>query len=151
MIHLASARVVDAGWRKEPAVVFEDPGAQTGVRLDAGEQVVLLLDAVAVAVAVGLSFWAVRNGLPRFRPLHAAASALGSIYLVGYVWLFWRLNVSDDGGRAAVEAVLSYSSLFRGVGLVVWVSVWWWVPYQSVRVHREVREAFDVAEPEDGR
>ena len=91
--------------------------------------------ASAAAIVNGLA--AGRRGMPVYRRMHTAIATLSVIYAGSYVWLLAELLSGAD----MAGAVLIWSSVMRGVALVVWPAVWCAPALCSLRIRRQLHEA----------
>lgn len=97
-----------------------------------------LVGAVAAFVVNALA--AGKRGLPSWRPLHTAVATLAAIYCGGYAWFLIE--------QPTVEL---WSSILRGVSLVVWPVVWTLPAVITLRtrqrLHRAVKEYRSEPQP----
>lgn len=78
-----------------------------------------------------------RRGMPVFRRLHVAIATLGVIYAGSYVWLAVELIYGAD----MTGAILTWSSVMRGVALVAWPAVWIMPAVYSLHIRKGLERA----------
>jgi hypothetical protein len=99
-------------------------------QLPVSDEIVAWLAMALIIFAACVNLRAARFGLTRFRMIHTATATLAFIYVAGYLWL-----LLGDANP------MRWSSVFRGVSLIVWPVVWAWPAWESIVVHRELRDA----------
>ncbi len=109
------------------------------------EMVVFGLNFVGASASAVVNWWAAgRRGMPVFRRLHVAIATLSIIYAGSYVWLAAELWAGTD----AMGAVLQWSSVMRGVALVVWPVVWVAPAMMSLRIRKGLERAIELQRQE---
>ena len=97
------------------------------------EEVIVAINAVNALMALGsmvVNGWAARDGLLRFRVIHAAVASLAFLYALLYGWLL----LFDPPLRL-------WSSIGRGLSLTAWPIVWVLPAVVSIRATRELHQA----------
>jgi hypothetical protein len=97
------------------------------------EEVIVAINAVNALMAFGSVFvnlWAARDGLLRFRAVHASVASLAFLYALLYGWLL----IFDPPLRL-------WSSIGRGLSLTAWPIVWVLPAVVSIRATHELHQA----------
>ncbi len=100
------------------------------------EELIIAVNALLALGSVVVNAWAARDGLLRFRVVHAAVASLGVLYALLYGWLL----LFDPPLRL-------WSSIGRGLSLTAWPIVWLLPACVSVRAMRELHTAIREREP----
>ena len=94
------------------------------------EELIIAVNALLALGSVVVNAWAARDGLLRFRVVHAAVASLGVLYALLYGWLL----LFDP-------PLQTWSSVGRGLSVTAWPIVWVWPALASVRAMRELHSA----------
>ena len=94
------------------------------------EELIIAVNALLALGSVVVNVWAARDGLLRFRVIHAAVASLAFLYALLYGWLL----LFDPPLRL-------WSSIGRGLSLTAWPIVWVLPAVVSIRATRELHQA----------
>jgi len=94
------------------------------------EEVIIAINAAMALGASALNWWAARDGLLRFRVVHAAVASLALCYVALYGWLL----LFDP-------PLQTWSSVGRGLSVTAWPIVWVWPALTSAQSMRELHSA----------
>ncbi len=94
------------------------------------EELIIAVNALMALGSVVVNVWAARDGLLRFRVVHAAVASLGVLYALLYGWLL----ICDPPLRL-------WSSIGRGLSLTAWPIVWILPAVVSIRATHELHQA----------
>lgn len=103
------------------------------------EELIIAVNALLALGSVVVNWWASRDGLLRFRVMHAAVASLAILYTALYGWLL----LFDPPLR-------TWSSIGRGLSLTAWPIVWVWPAWVSVSAMRELHAAIRTRQEGDG-
>lgn len=94
------------------------------------EEVIVAVNAVMAFGSMVVNAWAARDGLLRFRAVHASVASLAFLYALLYGWLL----IFDPPLRL-------WSSIGRGLPLTAWSIVWVLPAVVSIRATHELHQA----------
>lgn len=94
------------------------------------EELIIAVNALLALGSVVVNVWAARDGLLRFRVIHAAVASLAFLYALLYGWLL----LFDPPLRL-------WSSIGRGLSLTAWPIVWILPAVVSIRATHELHQA----------
>jgi len=94
------------------------------------EELIIAVNALLALGSVVVNACAARDGLLRFRVVHAADASLGVLYALLYGWLL----LFDP-------PLQTWSSVGRGLSVTAWPIVWVWPPLASAQSMRELHSA----------
>jgi len=94
------------------------------------EELIIAVNALLALGASALNWWAARDGLLRFRVVHAAVASLALCYVALYGWLL----LFDP-------PLQTWSSVGRGLSVTAWPIVWILPAVVSIRATHELHQA----------
>lgn len=94
------------------------------------EELIIAVNALLALGSVVVNACAARDGLLRFRVVHAAVASLALCYVALYGWLL----LFDP-------PLQTWSSVGRGLSVTAWPIVWVWPPLASAQSMRELHSA----------
>lgn len=94
------------------------------------EELIIAVNALLALGSMVVNGWAARDGLLRFRVIHASVASLAFLYALLYGWLL----IFDPPLRL-------WSSIGRGLSLTAWPIVWVLPAVVSIRATHELHQA----------